>query len=224
MALPTTWSLLALCLLASTATAQLQPSIRQRQDRRAALPATPSEPIPEVYVASGNTTLVAFNGPLDRDSLILDRTRFRWVDVGDHTLILEPITDLSPSERLILQVGFKDKALPSKAVLAVLSKVDVMDAKVEVDRRANTPEALLAALTQKETRLQGLEGTARVPSWSPGARDPGRTRGAPPPPAGDGAQGPGSPQAEGGGTLPERAVGAVLQCLPADGDGAARPG
>jgi uncharacterized protein (TIGR02268 family) len=121
------------------------------------LPVTPSEPVPEVYVAAGNLTVVAFNGPLDRDSLVVDRTRFKWVDVGDRILALEPFTDLGPGERLIMQVGFKDRALPAKAVLAVVSKADVMDGKVEVDRRANTPEALLAALTQKEAELEELK-------------------------------------------------------------------
>ena len=153
-----TWPLLALVLLvASAAAAQPQLPARQRQDRRAALPTTPAEPMLKLYVAAGNLTMVAFNGPLDRDSLVVDRTRFKWVDVGDRILALEPFTDLGPGERLILQVGFKDKALPAKAVLAVSTKADVMDGKVEVDRRANTPEALLAALTQKEAELEELK-------------------------------------------------------------------
>ncbi|WP_224248960.1 DUF2381 family protein [Hyalangium gracile] len=156
MTRPITWLLLVPLLAASTAAAQPQPA-RQRQDRRASLPSTPADSLPEVYVAAGNSTVVAFNGPLDKNSLMVDRTRFRWVDVGDNTLVLEPIADLSPGERLILQVGFKDKALPAKAVLAVLSKADVVDAKVEVDRRAHTPEALIAALTQKEAELEELK-------------------------------------------------------------------
>jgi len=152
-----TWFLLAALLMASTAATQAQLPARQRQDRRAALPTTATEPLPEVYVAAGNLTTVAFNGPLDRDSLVVDRTRFKWVDVGDHLLTLEPFTDLGPGERLILQVGFKDRALPAKAVLAIVSKADVMDGKVEVDRRANTPEALQAALTQKDAELEELK-------------------------------------------------------------------
>lgn len=157
MSLPMKSLLLALLLGASAAAAQPPLPARQRQDRRAALPTTSAEPVPELYVAAGNLTLVAFNGPLDRDSLVVDRTRFRWVDVGDRILALEPFTDLGTGERLILQVGFKDKALPAKAVLAVVSKVDVVDGKVEVDRRANTPEALLAALTQKDAELEALK-------------------------------------------------------------------
>jgi uncharacterized protein (TIGR02268 family) len=157
LAQPSTWLLLVPLLVASIAAAQPQPPARQRQDRRSALPTTSAEPIPEVYIAAGNLTTVAFNGPLDRDSLVVDRTRFKWMDVGDRTLVLEPFTDLGPGERLIMQVGFKDRALPAKAVLAAVSKAEVMDGKVEVDRRANTPEALLAALNQKEAELEELK-------------------------------------------------------------------
>jgi len=152
-----TWLLLAPLLMASSAAAQAQLPARQRQDRRASLPTTSAEPLPELYVAAGTLTTVAFNGSLDRDSLVVDRTRFKWVDVGDRLLTLEPFTDLGPGERLILQVAFTDRALPAKAVLAVVSKADVVDGKVEVDRRANTPEALFAALAQKEAELEELK-------------------------------------------------------------------
>lgn len=159
MALPTTWLPLALVLLVSSppAVAQSQPSPRQRQDRRASLPATPAEPIPELYVAAGNLTAVAFNGPLDRDSLVVDRTRFKWADVGDHILSLQPFADLGSGERLIVKIGFKDRALPAQAVLAIVTDAAVMDGNVEMDRRANTPEALLAALTQKEAELEEIK-------------------------------------------------------------------
>jgi uncharacterized protein (TIGR02268 family) len=151
------WLMLASVLVASAVAAQPQPPVRQRQDRRAALPTTPAEPIPELYVAAGNLTTVAFNGPLDRDSLVVDRTRFKLVDVGDSLLALQPFADLGSGERLIVKVGFKDKALPTQAVLAVVTDSTVMDGNVEMDRRANTAEALLAALTQKDTELDELK-------------------------------------------------------------------
>jgi uncharacterized protein (TIGR02268 family) len=151
------WLLLAPFFVMSVAAAQPQLPARQRQDRRAALPTTPAEPVPELYVAAGNLTTVAFNGPLDRDSLVVDRTRFKLVDVGDRLLALQPFTDLGSGERLIVKVGFKDRALPAQAVLAIVTDSTVMDGNVEMDRRANTPEALLAALTQKEAELEELK-------------------------------------------------------------------
>jgi uncharacterized protein (TIGR02268 family) len=100
---------------------------------------------------------VLLNGPLDRDSLVVDRTRFRWVEVSDRLLALQPFVDLGPGERLIIKVGFKDRALPAQAVLAVVTDPLVVDGTVEIDRRANTPEALLAALAQKEAELEELK-------------------------------------------------------------------
>src|SRR5689334_23056689 len=111
----------------------------------------------ELYVAANNLTTVGFNATLDRDSLVVDKTRFKWAQVSDSFLLLEPFADLASTDKLIVQVGFKDKALPAKAILTVTSKADVMDGKVEVDRRANTPEALLAALNQKEAELEELK-------------------------------------------------------------------
>lgn len=158
MSQPTPWLPLALALLVAGQTAaQPRPSTRQRQDRRASLPATPAEPLLELYVAADNLTTVALNGPLDRDSLVVDRTRFKWVDVGDRILALQPVVDLSEGERLIVKIGFKDRALPAQAVFAVVTDPAVMDGNVEVDRRANTPEALLAALTQREEELADLK-------------------------------------------------------------------
>jgi uncharacterized protein (TIGR02268 family) len=155
---PKTLLFLALSLLvASSAVAQPHPPARQRQARRAALLATSAEPMLELYVAAGNLTTASFNASLDPHSLVVDKSRFRWAEVSDHFLMLEPFADLGADEKLIVQVGFKDRALPAKAVIAVVSKADVMDGEVEVDRRANTPEALLAALHQKDAELGELK-------------------------------------------------------------------
>jgi uncharacterized protein (TIGR02268 family) len=123
MSQPAPWLLLTLALLAA-GPAAAQPSLptRQRQDRRASLPATPAEPMLELYVAADNLTTVALNGPLDRDSLVVDRTRFKWVDVGDRILALQPMVDLAEGERLIVKIGFKDRALPAQAVFAVVTQ------------------------------------------------------------------------------------------------------
>jgi uncharacterized protein (TIGR02268 family) len=155
-------------MLASQAAAQPQAPVRQRQDRRASLPTTPAEPISELYLAAGNLTTVVLNRRLDSDSLVVDRTRFKWVDVGEHFLNLELAADLNAGERLIIEIGFKDRALPARAVFAVVTHPRVMDGKVEVDRKANSPEALLAELTQKEAELEELK--ARYVGNGPGGQ------------------------------------------------------
>lgn len=110
--------------------------------------------MPEVRVASGNLTTLVFNAPLDRDTLELDRTRFKLADTGERSVSLEPAAELGSGERLVVKVRFKDKALPAQAVIALVSHASEMDGKVEVDRKANTPEALLAALAQREAELE----------------------------------------------------------------------
>ncbi|HEX8705083.1 MAG TPA: DUF2381 family protein [Myxococcaceae bacterium] len=158
MAQPMTWFFLALCLLVTgRADAQPQPPGRQRQDRRTSLPATPAEPLPELYLAGGNLTTVLLNRPLDRDSLSVDRTRFKWVDVGDRTLSFQLAEDLEPGEQLLIKIGFKDREQPSQAIFAAVTHPTVMDGHVEVERRANSPEALLSALAQKEAELEELK-------------------------------------------------------------------
>lgn len=112
MSHPTLW--LALCLLAAgTATAQPRPPSRERQDRRTSLALAPTE----LRVAANNITTVVLNGPLDRDSLVVDRTRFKWAEVSDQMLILQPFADLGSGERRIaLVVG---PLLPGLTLLAV---------------------------------------------------------------------------------------------------------
>jgi len=162
---PTLWFILGPLLVASAAVAQPQPAGRQRQDRRVSLPTTVEEPVPEVRVASGNLTTLVFNAPLDRDTLEVDRTRFKLADTGERSVSLEPATELGTGERLVVKVRFKDRALPAQAVIALVSHVSEMDGKVEVDRKANTPEALLAALAQRDAELEELK--ARYVSGGP---------------------------------------------------------
>lgn len=158
MVQPTTWLLLALALLAgSQAAAQPQPPVRQRQDRSATLPAPPAEPLLELYMAADSSTTVVFDGRLDRDSLVVDRTRFKWVDVGDNILFLQLVADLGPGERLIVKIRFMDKGLPAQAILAIVTHSTLVDRSVEVDRRPNTPEALQAALDQRDVELEELK-------------------------------------------------------------------
>jgi uncharacterized protein (TIGR02268 family) len=149
---PTLW--LALCLLvASAATAQPQPPARERQDRRTALARTPTE----LRVAANTVTTVMLNGPLDRDSLVVDKTRFKWAEVSDQFLILQPFTDLGPGERLVAKVNYKDRALPAQAAFVVITHPTEVDGTVEVERRANSPEALSAALAAKDAQLEELK-------------------------------------------------------------------
>jgi uncharacterized protein (TIGR02268 family) len=135
------------------AATQPQPPARERQDRHTSLALTPTE----LRVAANTVTTVMLNGPLDRDSLVVDRTRFKWAEVSDQALMLQPFTDLGPGERLVVKVNFKDRAVPAQAVFVVTTHPTQVDGTVEVDRRANTPEALSAALADRDAQLAELK-------------------------------------------------------------------
>jgi uncharacterized protein (TIGR02268 family) len=164
LALPLTWLLVAPLLVASSAAAQPSPPARQRQDRRLALSALAEPPLPEVRVAAGNLTTLVFDAALEPDSLEVDRARFKLADLGERSLSLEPASELGPGERLVLKVRFKDRALPDQAVLVLVSHPSEMDGKVEVERQTSTPEALRAALWQKQAELEQLKARCEVDS------------------------------------------------------------
>ena len=113
--------------------------------------------MPEVRVAAGYLTTLFFNAVLDRDSLEVDRARFKLVDVGERSINLVPATELSPGERLVLKVRFRDRALPSQAVFALVSHPSEVDGSVEVERRSGIPEALQSTLAQKDAELEELK-------------------------------------------------------------------
>jgi hypothetical protein len=69
----------------------------------------------ELYVAANNLTTVGFNAALDRDSLVLDKTRFKWAQVSDSFLLLEPFADLAPDDKLIVQQGTLHAAMEGVA-------------------------------------------------------------------------------------------------------------
>jgi uncharacterized protein (TIGR02268 family) len=104
-------------LLASAlAGVQPRPTARERQvinTRQLVLPTSTMEPVPEVRVAPGILTTRVFDAALARDSVKLDGegTRIRVVDVGDRSVIVEPLVELG-QERVLLRVRFADGAAP----------------------------------------------------------------------------------------------------------------
>lgn len=113
-------------------------------------------------MAANNLTTVVLNGPLDRDSLVVDKTRFRWAEVSDQMLILQPFADLGSGERLVAKLNFKDRAVPAQAVFTIITHLTEVDGTVEVDRRANTPEALISALAEKDAQIEELKARCEV--------------------------------------------------------------
>ncbi|NTX57534.1 DUF2381 family protein [Myxococcus sp. CA039A] len=150
-------------LLGVAASAQPLPPTRERQERRVALSGSPAEPVPELRVAAGITTLLLFDAPLDRGSVELEgRERFRLVDVGERILALEPAVDLGPGERLGLRVRFTTGASSERGVFALVAHASEVDTRVEVFRRRDSIEALQAELAEVRSQLAAKDVEMRA--------------------------------------------------------------
>ncbi|MBE4751403.1 DUF2381 family protein [Corallococcus sp. ZKHCc1 1396] len=147
-------------LLGAAVPAQAVPGARERQDRRLALTGSAAEPVPVLRVAGGVLTALVFDAPLERDSLELEgRERFRLVDVGERSVLLEPVADLAPGERLGLRVRFSEGERAEPAVLMLVTHPSDVDARVRIFRRALSVPALQAELAEVRAQLmaQGAE-------------------------------------------------------------------
>ncbi|ATB29191.1 DUF2381 family protein [Melittangium boletus] len=138
--------------MGTTAAAQPQSLVRERQERQVVAPGGPSEPVPEVRVATHIATTLVFNAPIDKASVEVEgrATRFRLVDVGERIVFLEPLVPPGEGERLGLRVRYKDGASPASATFALVSHPSAVDTRVDVVRSHRSPEVLEAALAQCE--------------------------------------------------------------------------
>ncbi|MFB1483481.1 DUF2381 family protein [Corallococcus sp. RDP092CA] len=162
--LPRLAALLVL-LLGTAVPAQPAPASRERQERRISLPDSASEPVPELHVATGAVTLLLFDAPLDLASVELEgRERFRFLDVGERMLALEPATDLRSGEQLGLRVRFAEGARPEQAVFVLVTHPSDVDARVQVFRRAQSIPALQAELAEVRAELAALRARSEVSS------------------------------------------------------------
>jgi uncharacterized protein (TIGR02268 family) len=134
--LPTT-PVLVLALLLVGAKAKAQPSpARERRERSITVTGNPADPVPEIHVAKGVTTVLRFKVQMNRDAIEVDgRGTQIMVDVGDSSIILEPLIDLGPTERLVLRVPFADGKTPAQAVFALASSPSEVDTRIDAVRR-----------------------------------------------------------------------------------------
>ncbi len=79
-------------------------------------------------MAANTLTLFRFGATIDRNSVEVEgrTTRFRVVDVGDQTLILEPSVEPGSGEKLKVRVRYKDGATPAYATFFLVSHPTLM--------------------------------------------------------------------------------------------------
>ncbi|HYO59068.1 DUF2381 family protein [Archangium sp.] len=155
------WLPLVLLLTGGAAAAQQQPQppVRERQERQVVVPNNSNEPVPEVRVAARVSTYFRFDAPIDRAAVEIEGrpVRFRWVDVGERLVAVEPAVDLGAEEKLVVRVRYKDGASPAVATLVLVTHPTLVDKEVEVVRQARSREALEAALAEKEAAFTALK-------------------------------------------------------------------
>jgi uncharacterized protein (TIGR02268 family) len=143
--------------MVTTAEAQAQ----AMRGRRVTVAASPGEPLPEVRVAAGSVTVVVLTAPVDKGSVQLDTARIRLVDVGERTLVIEPVVTPGATERWVLRVRYTDGARPEWAAFALVSHPGEVDLQVTAVRQRQTLEACQEQLAAEQARCAG----ARAEVW-----------------------------------------------------------
>ncbi|WP_224367661.1 DUF2381 family protein [Hyalangium versicolor] len=141
------WALGGLLVLTE---ATAQPPVTR--GRHVTIAAQAGEPLPEVRVVAGSTTLILLDAPVDKASVQLDTTRIRLVDVGERTLVLEPIVTPAPKERWVLRVRYADRAQPEWAAFALVSQPGEVDLQVTAVRKRQTLASCQASLAEAQAR------------------------------------------------------------------------
>ena len=114
----------------------------------------PTDPVPEIHVAKGVATLLRSKSQINRDAVEVDGRDTRiTVDVGDSSIILEPLIDLGAAERLVLRVAFTDG---QRAVFVLVSSPTEVDTRIDVIRREQTIESCQAELTEAQARCSKI--------------------------------------------------------------------
>ncbi|NOK07832.1 DUF2381 family protein [Corallococcus exercitus] len=128
---------LALALvLVSGAAAGAEPATWARVDRKRSvtIASTPAEPLPVVHVAAEARTVFLFSAPIQRKTLTFDESRIRVLDVGERSIIVQPVANLTDGERQEIGVFFADGRAPTRAAFVLVTDPRDVDALIDVQR------------------------------------------------------------------------------------------
>jgi uncharacterized protein (TIGR02268 family) len=141
------------------ARAQPAPSRAHRQ-RSITVTGNPADPLPEVRGAKGRGIVFHFDGPIREDSIKVDESRIRVLDVGKKSLLVEPITEPREDQPSEVAVTFAD-GKQERAAFTIVPHPSEVDTWIEVTRQTEQPGAVCQA------RLDEL--SARCGAQSPTA-------------------------------------------------------
>ncbi len=174
MTFPIGWirkaALVALLLVATSVAAhERQPHFAEPPMRRALYFSTaPQHEVPELFVSAGIVTTLRFESDCDpsKTKLLGWEGRFEPLLVGGRSVVIVPLKNLDPDDRLMLLVTLMDgTSLP----FTVKTSETRVDGQVTVFPKPESPEAVRAALEdarkendvlRDENRRQREEGTS----------------------------------------------------------------
>lgn len=134
---------LVLLLLGAAARAQPAPSRALRQ-RSIIVTGNAADPLPEVRGAKGIGITFHFDGAIREDSVKVDESRIRVVDIGKNSLLVEPVTDPRADQPSEVSVMFADRE-QERAAFVIIPHPSEVDTWIEVTRRTEQPGAACQA-------------------------------------------------------------------------------
>ena len=124
---------------------------RAKRERPVAVAVSPAEPLPEIHVEAAAPTLLFFPTEIAKSTLTVDgvartvdkaavpvgESLIRIVDVGERSILVQPVEDLRPGERHELVVFFADGRAPARAAFTLVTDPAEVDARIDVERPAS---------------------------------------------------------------------------------------
>ena len=135
---------LVLLLLGAAARAQPTPSRALRQ-RSIAVTGNAAAPLPEVRGAKGIGITFHFDGAIREESVKVDESRIRVVDVGKNSLLVAPVTEPRADQPSEVSVMFADGEEQERAAFRIVPHPSEVDTWIEVTRQTAQPGAACQA-------------------------------------------------------------------------------
>ena len=105
---------------------------REPRQRTVALSGNPLE----VRIAKGTRTVLVLGVPIRGQAIEVDRALIHIVDTGEHSVIIEPLSEPLPEERWTLRVPLADGKSPEQVEFVLVSHPSEVDTELDVAGRA----------------------------------------------------------------------------------------
>ena len=121
----------------------------------------PASKVPELYVAGRVVTILRFEQPCDRErtKLMGWEGRFEPVECVGKKVLIEPLKDLKPEDRLLLLVTLADG---TELPFTVTASETRRDMQVDVYPDPESPEAVRLTLEEQRKENKRLRAQARI--------------------------------------------------------------